>query len=177
MDQQPTRMQQMAVRWTAAQPAVAAFIASMVPDFHDSEDLLQLVAASVVAKYDDYVDTKPFVPWAIGIARLEVLNHRRKSARDRHVLNSEAMESVAAAYREMEGQWDDLKEALDACIKQSAGRSRQVLELRYLREMNPKDIAKKLSMSTNSVFVMLHRVRIALRNCIERRLDKKGVRL
>lgn len=165
-------MQMMAMKWAAAQPAVAAFITSMVPDFHDGEDLIQRTAAAVIEKYEEYDPARPFLPWAIGIARREVLNYRRTRARDRHILNNDAIESVAAAYQDIhEAEWDDSKEALEHCLQRMQGRSRLALELRYLREMTPAAIAGRLSMNTNAVFVMLHRARAALRKCIERRLQ------
>lgn len=47
--------------WTLAQPAVSAFVTSVVRDFRDRDDVLQDVAVAVVDSFDSYDPQKPFV--------------------------------------------------------------------------------------------------------------------
>ena len=168
----------LAALWTQAQPHVAAFVSSMVLDFHAAEDLIQQVAVAVAEQFEDYDTARPFVPWAIGIARFKVFNYYRKVKRDKHVFDSEAIDGIARACSELEPELDRRKAALDICVKRVAGRSATVLEMRYVREMKPARIAQKMGMTANAVSVMLHRVRAALEKCIEHQLsaDKKGDR-
>jgi len=65
------------LEWTKAQPTVAGDISSLTPDFHQAEDILQRAALALIRKLDEYDREKPFVVWAIGVARLEVLKSRR----------------------------------------------------------------------------------------------------
>jgi RNA polymerase sigma-70 factor (ECF subfamily) len=69
---------------------------------------------------------------------------------------------------------DDTREALNKCTRQLRGRARQLVELHYVRELRPTRIAQQLGMSANAVFVALHRVRTALRKCVEARLAATG---
>src|SRR5262245_25378219 len=69
--------------WTAAQPVVASYLGSLVPDFRDAQDLLQNVAIACLRKFAEYDSQRPFTTWALGMARLEVLNLRRTHARSR----------------------------------------------------------------------------------------------
>ncbi len=163
-------MQQLAVRWTQAQPTIASFITSLIPDFHDSEDVLQRVAAAVVDKYDEYDPSRPFVAWALGIARIEVLRFRSEGRRDRHVFDDEALDQIAIAYEKVIPDLEEMKKALSQCSRQLRGRARQLLELHYVRGLTPTRIAQQLGLTANAVFVALHRVRVALRKCIESRL-------
>ena len=57
------------LHWTRAQPVVAGFISSMVPDFNDAEDILQRVALVIVKKFNQYDKNKLFLVWAMGIAK------------------------------------------------------------------------------------------------------------
>lgn len=68
--------------WTAAQPAVSAYIASLIPHFHDAEDILQSVALIAVQKSEQYDPATSFLSWCIGIARLEVLAWWRRQGRE-----------------------------------------------------------------------------------------------
>jgi len=168
--QQQKRMQELAVYWTKAQPVVAAFISSVVPSFHDVDDILGRVAVVLVQKFDRYDRQRSFAAWAIGIAKYEIFNHRRERAYDRHIFDAEAIEQLAGAYEAQTSQLDELREALSHCLKKVRGRSRKALQMRYIRSLRPARIAKELDMTANAVFVMLHRIRIGLRNCIQRRL-------
>jgi len=71
-------------------------------------------------------------------------------------------------------QSDDLLEALTHCVNQSPDRSRNLLRLRYLEDMSYEQIAGRVRASVNSVKVAMHRLRQALRGCIEEQLSKKG---
>ncbi|XAM01394.1 sigma-70 family RNA polymerase sigma factor [Phycisphaeraceae bacterium D3-23] len=177
----PNREQQqrkdLAVLWTQAQPHIAAFVSSMVLDFHAAEDLIQQVAVAVAEQFEQYDPSRPFVPWAIGIARFKVYNYYRKVKRDKHVFDSEAIDGIARAYSELEPALDNRKQALDTCVQRVQGRAATVLEMRYVREMKPARIAQKMGMTANAVSVMLHRIRAALEKCIDQQMhhtDGKG---
>lgn len=169
-------MQSLAVEWTRAQPTIAAFIASVVRDHHDAEDILQRTAATVVSKYELYNQTRSFTAWAIGIARIEMLRFRQERGKERLVFDDDAIRAIASAYGENETRLRDMREAIAVCLDKMRGRTRRVIEL-YVRLGGVSDeIADRLDMTKNAVFVTLHRARAALRECIERRMAEHGGR-
>lgn len=85
----------LAVLWTKAQPAVAAFIRSVVPDYHDAQDVLQQTAIVVFKKFAEFDTSSNFIAWSIGVARFEVLHARRSSARDHHLFDSDEVSRIA----------------------------------------------------------------------------------
>ena len=56
-------------QWTLAQPAVSAFVHAWVQDRAERDDVLQEVAVAVLESYEAYDPSRPFLPWALGIAR------------------------------------------------------------------------------------------------------------
>ena len=84
-------------QWTLAVPAVSAFIASLVRDFQDRDDILQETAVAVLQGYHRYDPSRPFVAWAMGIARLQTLAHLRKKGSDKLVVDSAAVDAIATA--------------------------------------------------------------------------------
>ena len=72
--QEPDKNEQLTVQWAQSQPLIAAFISSLVPDFHDADDILQNVAVVTVRKYEQFDPNRSFVAWAIGIAKNEIWN-------------------------------------------------------------------------------------------------------
>ena len=167
-----SKRRDLAVLWTKAQPNVSAFVSSLVGDFHDAEDIIQQVAAAAAERFDDYDPERPFVAWAIGIARHKVYNHLRSSGRDKHVFDSEALGDIAEAYQRIEPELTEARAALDDCMKKVQGKTRQVLELRYVRDLKPSAIGDKMGMKANAVYVMLHRLRAALTTCVKSKLGR-----
>ncbi len=168
---------ELSVLWTKAHPLVFAFIRTTIRDFHRSEDVMQEVAATVAEKFDQYDRTRPFPPWAIGIARNKVLACLRKHTSDRHVFDDETVGKIATVYGDVGEELSDMRSALEVCVSKVQGRARMLLEMRYLRDQTPAAISKAMGMTTNAVSVMLHRVRQALKECIQRQLDSGQIPL
>lgn len=159
--------------WTQAQPVVAGFVGSMIPDFHQAEDLLQNVAVVLLRKFDEYDPARPFAAWALGIAKNEILSWRRAHARSFLSYHPELLEAVAAAYEEMSPELRLRVSALKHCLQDVEGRAWDVLRLRYEESLQPRDIASKLGLAAGNVRVILSRIRTALQGCVERRLSSQ----
>lgn len=164
------RAELLAIEWTKAQPNVAAYISSLVPDFHQAEDVLHQTAAVLVRKFDDYDSAQPFIAWAMGVARLEVLKHRRNHATDRHVFSDALVDKVEAAYTRLAEDDGDRRRALGLCLEETEPRERELLRLRYAEDIAPAELAPQWDMSPGAMRVLLHRTRTSLRECVERRL-------
>jgi RNA polymerase sigma-70 factor (ECF subfamily) len=160
--------------WTRVQPVVASYINSLIPDFHAAEDLLQDVAVILLRKYGEYDPSRPFVAWAIGVARLEVLSARRDLARCPLARVPGLAEAVAAAHAEMADELDARAAALRECVARIEGRPREVLRLRYELALPPREITSRVSMTAGAVRVLLSRLRASLQDCIDRRLVAAG---
>ena len=164
-------MRQVARLWTQAQPVVSALISSTVFDFHDAEDVLGQVAETVITKAGEYDAQRPFLPWAMGIARYRILQYFERRRAERHVdFDDETLELLAQAHMEVADEAPVRLAALRQCLNQLQGKSQRVLELRYLHDHRADWIAQKMGMTPSAVWTMLHRIRKALSDCIDRRL-------
>ena len=97
--------------WTKAQPVVAGFIRAAAGNRPESDDLLQDVDVVVLRKFRTYDRSQPFVGWAIGIARYQILAYHRRCALDRLVFDSETSQQIAAAYQRVSNELGDMGEA------------------------------------------------------------------
>ena len=167
-------MRDFAGRWIQAQPAVAAFIWSLVPSGHDADDILQRTAKAIVENLHKYDESQSFTAWAIGIAKFEVLRFRQERRRDRLIFETETIETVAGAYQQAGAELSEMKLALNGCIEKLSGRIREIVQLYYLKEHSPAEIARQLGTTENAVFVSLHRARAALRICMESQREGSG---
>jgi RNA polymerase sigma-70 factor (ECF subfamily) len=171
---QPQQAEQFAALWTAAQSTIAAFVRTLIPDYQQADEVLQRVAVTLVRKFDQYDQSRPFAAWAVGVAKYEVLYYRRERATDRHLFGDDIVEQIASRYELLAEDVDPLREALRQCVDQLKGRSHRVIELRYRRGMKSKAIAEEMTLSAGAVRMLLCRVRETLRRCIERRVGRQN---
>jgi len=61
----------------------------------------------------------------------------------------------------------ELREILEKCISQLPGNLSAVFIMKMLDDASSDDICKELDITPSNVWVMMHRARLKLRNCIE----------
>lgn len=173
---QNSPVRELARLWVQSQSVISAYITANVLDVQHAEDLVQEVAQVVAEKFDTFDRERSFISWALGIARNRVLKYYRSRARDRLVLSEIALTKLEQALENVESEVEDRRVALKICLERIRGRRREVLEMRYSQNAKVADIAQRFGMSTDGVFVMLHRIRTVLYGCIHRQLSKEGAR-
>ena len=167
----PESIKQLTLHWTRAQPAVARFIRSFVRSHSDAEDLLQEVALTIVDRFEKYDPERPFSAWAIGIARNLLKAHFRKQVRSFPTAeDGGAIDRVADAFEHIEPELEDMKDALESCMRARPAADRKLLALHYEGGLKPAAIGERLGKSANHVAVQLYRIRKALRRCVELKL-------
>lgn len=162
-------------QWTLAQPAVSAFIAAVVRDFRDRDDVLQNVAVAVIESFDSYDANSPFVPWAIGIAKRQVGSYLRRRGRDPLVFDDETVAVLAVAFDEETHARSAAFDFLADCISSLDGRARKLIDLRYRDDLKPAAIASQIDMTPNSVAKALQRIRDQLKECIQRKSKRASI--
>jgi RNA polymerase sigma-70 factor, ECF subfamily len=173
-ERQVAAMRDLARLWVQSQAAISAYVTANVIDLHHAEDLVQEVAQVVAEKFSEYDRQRSFTSWALGIARNRLLKYYRTRSRDRLVLSETALTQLADALERVEDESEQRRLALRKCLEVVEGRRRAVLEMRYGENAKVAAIAEQLNMSADGVSVMLHRIRTALFDCIQRHLSKLG---
>lgn len=160
--------------WTVAQPAVSGYIRSLVKDSSIAQDILQETVIVLFRRFEEYDTTRPFLAWALGVARFQVLGMRRDQARCRMIFDSELMEQFTEQWAEASPASDWRAWALQECLGKLPARPREVVRWRYFEELNSDEIAARLKAKGAAVRVMLQRIREKLRACVERRMLAEG---
>jgi len=165
---------QVARLWSQAQPVVAAMVSGAVVDFHDTEELVARVAEIVVRNFGEYDPSRPFVPWTLGIARYQILKHYERRTGERHIyFDEQTLQAIEAAHVETAPELPNRLAALHECMERVKGKSRQVLEMRYMHDIKPDVLAEAMGLSRNAVWLLLSRSRAALKSCIEKKLARE----
>ncbi|MEM7785599.1 MAG: sigma-70 family RNA polymerase sigma factor [Planctomycetota bacterium] len=170
-EQQQIRFTQL---WTDAQPTVSQYVASLIPDQSAVRDIVQNTSLALVRKYSEYDESRPFLPWALGIAKFEVLGRKRDLARNRMICDTEFVEQYTRVWAEVAPSISEESTALQHCVTKLNGRSRTIIKLRYTEGKTSEKIANELDLSSANVRAILKRTRDALRRCIEKRIRLLG---
>ncbi|MFC5050431.1 sigma-70 family RNA polymerase sigma factor [Rubritalea spongiae] len=152
-------------------PEVRAYLASNLSDYQTVDDLVQETFIGAYNSLERYEVDSNFRAWIYGIARNKLRMHLRKIYRDKdrkEQLKIEVIEQLATAIDENYNDQDHVRiQNLRECIELLPEKNRNIIKSRYFGGSSVIDLAQKLQRTENSVSVILHRLRIVLRKCIE----------
>lgn len=150
-----------------------AFILSLVPDYSDADDLAQQVRLALWEQFDEYDREKDFGVWARTIAYYKILAFRKQSSRQHARLSHDFLESVAQQSANQSETWDANYRALVACLALLDSTKRKLLISYYSTKASMRVLAAEMKRSTDSVRHSIQRTRLALAECIAKRLREE----
>ena len=162
--------------WTLAQPKVAAFIATVVRDFRDRDDVLQDVAVAVIDSFESYDADRSFDAWALGVARNQVGTYLRKRRRHCQLFDEATTEAIEAGFASVSNNEPRVLDFLQDCVKHLDEHGQRLCRLRYHEDMKPAAIAESLNLAGTAVRKSLQRVREQLRSCVDSKASVEGLR-
>ncbi|NNE90546.1 MAG: sigma-70 family RNA polymerase sigma factor [Verrucomicrobiales bacterium] len=162
---------------TDHQSALRLYVASLLPGEPAAADVAQQANATIWKKREDFAIGTNFKAWIFAIARFEVLNFRKKQAKDarRLVFSDELEEIIVEELPRLANDLDDRQHALRGCLENLKSADRDLILHRYFRRKPLKEFAAESGRTVGSLKVTLHRIRGKLANCIEGKLAMKGV--
>ena len=149
------------------EPALRAYARSLLPDWNAVDEAIQEASVVMWRKIDQLKSENDFLPWAKTVLRFEALKTRRKFARDRHVFNAELIDVLAHEELEDETPFASMQEALSGCLNKMSPSNRKLVMAPYHADGAVTDIAEKSGRTVNSLYKLLGRIRLKLRQCIE----------
>ena len=116
---------------TSSQNRLRGYILAALGNHANTSDVLQRTNLTLWKKAREFRPGAEFLPWALSIARYEILAFLRDHRRDRHVFSDDvAVLMLDAAAREI-GKPGDRQAALRQCLEKLPLRSRELLWQRY----------------------------------------------
>ncbi len=160
----------------ANQRKVYGYIYSAVRDYHATQDIFQEVAIAITRKADTYDTARPALPWFFGIARFEILSWlRTRGKQPTHV----SFDVLDECFGELDSSFSDSSEvslreqALKTCIEGLPEKQRSILDLRYRKKLSCDRIAVSVNQSIQSIYAVVKRLKVALRDCVSSRLEQE----
>lgn len=155
-------------RMNASQRQLRAFVVGLTPSAADADDVLQEVNLALWRKRDQYDPSQEYLRWACGFAALEMRNHRRKFAQDRHWFSESTIELLAIDWPQASSFLEDSRLALSGCLEKLGSNEREVIEAKYGRQLSVKEIANETGRPQSTIYKVFTRALKSLRSCITR---------
>ncbi|HZG49097.1 MAG TPA: sigma-70 family RNA polymerase sigma factor [Thermoleophilaceae bacterium] len=135
---------------------VCGYVASIVRDRHEAEDITQTLFLKLLTKIQRYEQREvPFAAWILRVARNAALDH----VRARRAL---PFEDVRTSDAGREDEDFERGQALRWALEHLPSEQREVLALRHIAGLSPGEIARRLGKTESAVHGLHHRGRAAL---------------
>ncbi|MEY2686474.1 MAG: hypothetical protein RL375_672 [Pseudomonadota bacterium] len=147
-----------------------------------AEDAVSDTLLVAIEKPQAFAGGSQLRTWLAGILKHKVIDQIRKHGREMSLTpeDDEDVDDLLFAadghWREAPQDWGDpqaqlgqrqFMTVLDACVERLPGLQGQVFMMREWLELDTDEICKQLAISSTNLFVLLHRARLRLRDCLQ----------
>ena len=157
------------------QSRVQAYVRSLVPNPANGEDVFQATSLVLWRSFATYDRDKDFLPWALGVARHQVLMFWRTKRRDRHIFSETLLATLADDAIAHADAASDRQRALDACVEGLPPRQRELIRMFYGDNSSADTIAASWGRTVHAVYKALKVMRKSLLECVKQRLAAEGL--
>ena len=152
--------------------ALVTYAYALLRDYALAEDAVQNAYVALNRRHET-ITGDSVLAWCRGSVRLEVLRILRKTSREISTGDSFLFDSISDSMEmmqspEREAMRLERLERLRSCFERLRARSQQLVGRRYLDGIGPKALAKRMKMSEASVRKSIYRIRLLLRECMQR---------
>lgn len=166
---------------------------SRVNDEHLAYDLVQDTFLAALDARKSFEGRSSEKTWLVSILKRKIIDHYRKASRNReHKLIDKNFaqgkeELPFQAEGELAGHWmtdkapvdwkiapdaavenEELRDILAKCIGLLPDKWSAVFALRVMEEMATEEVCKELDITASNLWVILHRAKLQLRECVEK---------
>lgn len=156
--------------YAESEVALHTFVRSLVPTRQMASEVMQDAILVLWEKFDAAAD---FQGWAFGVAKNVALRHLRRQSRDRHVFDDELVNQLSDDAVALVPVHDGHREALERCLDKLPAAQRELVLTAYTKGTRMDELATRRGQTPMALYKLLHRIRQALLECVERTLAKE----
>ena len=172
---QPQSQEEFVALYVEHQVAIRSFVRTLLPDPVDAEDVMQTASLTMWRRFEQFQPGTSFRNWAFQVAKFVAMRQIARKARDRHRFSEATVNLLAQHVEQHDERLVLQRQALQHCIERLEGEDRHVLAVCYSSGTTLKELAEQLGRTPNAIYKQLGRIRAALVQCVQRRLQVEGV--
>ena len=169
----------------ALRPQLMRFARSQLRNDAWAEDAVSDTLLAALEKPDAFAGASQLKTWLVGVLKHKVVDQLRRHAREATVLTREDGEDLDESLFDRTGHWTDKPqdwgspeaacgqrqffEVLEACCDHLPATQGRVFMMREWLELDTEEICKELQITSTNLWVLLHRARLRLRECLQQR--------
>ena len=146
---------------------ILRYVAALVPNLMDAEDIVQQTALALWEKVDAYDPAQPFTPWACRFALNKARQWMEARQRWQALLEHGLAEELAQRRQELQPEFERRLRHLEGCLGKLPEGQRALVEGYYYERTGIETLAGRSGRSTAATYKMLQRIRYALQLCVE----------
>lgn len=160
------------------------FALSRLRNTTESENVVQETFLAAIKSLESFSGKSTERTWLIGILKHKIVDHFRKSYKEKSATDFQTDEEAinqffdrAEHFKKQPSQWIpdpskllEKKEFWDIfykCSEKLPKTTSDAFLLREIEKMNSKEICQVLGISLSNLWILLHRARLHLRQCLE----------
>jgi len=147
-----------------------------------AEDAVSETLLAALEKPQSFAGKSQLKTWLVGILKHKLVDQMRRNCREMS-MTAEDGEDLDEELFKPDGHWRDAPQewgdpehtlhqldfmrVLDACVEKLPGQQGRLFMMREWLELETDEICKVLDISPTNLWVMLHRARLRLRECLQ----------
>lgn len=168
----------------ALRPALLKYARLQLRNPAWAEDAVSDTVLAALEKPQSFAGQSQLKTWLIGILKHKLVDQIRKNSREMSTTVStddgEDLDDLLFAsdghWREKQHDWGnpedalrqmDFMKVLEACVEKLPGQQGRLFMMREWLELESDEICKELAITPTNLWVMLHRARLRLRDCLQ----------
>ena len=169
----------------ALRPQLLRFARSQLRNEVWAEDAVSDTVLAALEKPEGFAGQSQLKTWLVGVLKHKVVDQLRRHTREATVLSTDDGEDLDESLFDRTGHWSDKPqdwgspeaacgqrqffEVLEACCDQLPPAQGRVFMMREWLELETDEICKELQITSTNLWVLLHRARLRLRECLQLR--------
>ena len=167
-------------------PTLLRFAMLQLRDDAAAEDVVQETLLAALEGKSAFSGRSQLKTWAVSILRNKIVDHLRRGSREGSLPlvdeqgdeDFDALFDGSGHWQEAPGDWGDparvleqrgFYEVLELCMKALPENVARVFTMKEVLGFETEEICKELAISSSNCWVLLHRARLGLRECLSQR--------
>ena len=143
------------------------YVAALVPNVADAEDIVQQTAIALWEKFESYDPAQPFTPWACRFALNKARQWIERRQRWQALLQGGLADELAQRRDELRPELEARLAHLEGCIRKLPEEQRSIIEGYYYQRTGIEKVAESSGRTVEATYKALQRIRNALQICVE----------
>jgi RNA polymerase sigma-70 factor (ECF subfamily) len=164
-------------------PQLVRFARTQLRNDAWAEDAVSETLLAALEKPQAFAGRSQLKTWLVGILKHKLIDQLRRHQREATALTDDdaadlddGLFGAEGGWRELPQDWGDPEASLrqqqffavlEACVEHLPPAQGRVFMMREWLELDSDEICKQLSISPTNLWVMLHRARLRLRECLQ----------